>query len=152
MVNILDFWVVLLSFVTITVASNDCAASTWQPGQFKRDVTSTSSQLTSSTSTGISLSSATVNTASPLPTVIISPIISSGDVSVGQVNCRYAANTEGMDINYYTCTKLAQGYGISVATFFKLNPTVLPDCSNIKANSDYCVAGCKSRPSVHFDK
>jgi hypothetical protein len=77
--------------------------------------------------------------------VTISPLVTSGDIGVGQVNCRYAANTEGMSINYYTCTELAQGYGIEVATFFKLNPTVLPDCSNIKANTDYCVAGCKSR-------
>jgi hypothetical protein len=48
-----------------------------------------------------------------------------------------------MDINYYTCTELAQDYGISVAKFFKLNPKVLPDCSNIQANTDYCVAGCE---------
>ncbi|WPG99491.1 Hypothetical protein R9X50_00230600 [Acrodontium crateriforme] len=122
MVNGLGFWIALSSLASVTVASSDCAPSTWQPGQYKRDVTPTSSLLTSST-------------------VIISPLITSGNISVGQVNCRYAANTEGMDINYYTCTELAQDYGIDVATFFKLNPTVLLDCSNIKANTDYCVAG-----------
>lgn len=155
MVHDLGFWVLFSSLASITVASNDCAASTWQPGQFKRDVTSTSLRLTSSTGTSTVLSSSTVSTSTPPPavtTVIISPLVTSGNPGVGQVNCRYAANTEGMSINYYTCTELAQDYGIDVAKFFKLNPTVLPDCSNIKANTDYCVAGCKSRTSLCFGK
>ena len=151
MVHDLGFWVLFSSLASITVASNDCAPSTWQPGQFKRDVTSTSLRLTSSTGTRTVLSSSTVSQSDPPPavtTVTISPLVTSGNIGVGQVNCRYAANTEGMSINYYTCTELAQDYGINVATFFKLNPTVLPDCSNIKANTDYCVAGCKSRTSL----
>lgn len=149
----LGFWVLFSSLVSITVASNDCAASTWQPGQFKRDVTSTSSRSTSSTGTVLSSSTVSTSTAAPaVTTVVISPLVTSGNVGVGKVNCRYAANTEGMSINYYTCTELAQDYGINVETFFKLNPTVLPDCSNIKANTDYCVAGCKSRASLCFGK
>ncbi|KAH0380541.1 hypothetical protein KCU92_g7533, partial [Aureobasidium melanogenum] len=151
-VNGLGCSVVLSSLASITVASNVCAASTWQPGQHKGDLTSTSLCLASSTGTSIDLSSSTVNAATPLPTVIISPLLTSGEIGVGQVNCRYAANTEGMDINYYTCLELAQDYGISVATFFTLNPTVLLDCSNIKANTDYCVAGCRSRTSLCFGK
>lgn len=148
MVHDLGFWLLLSSLTSIAVASDDCAPSTWQPGQLKRDVTSTSSRLTLSIGTSTVLSSSAISTSNHPPaatTVTISPLVTSGDIGVGQVNCRYAANTEGMSINYYTCTELAQGYGIEVATFFKLNPTVLPDCSNIKANTDYCVAGCKSR-------
>lgn len=88
----------------------------------------------------------TANATTPLPQVTISPLITSGNISVGQVNCRYTANTAGMDINYYTCIQLADTYGISVEKFFMLNPSVLPDCSNIQANTDYCVARCKSIP------
>jgi hypothetical protein len=89
------------------------------------------------------MSSTTINASTPLPAVTISPLYASGPVSVGQVNCRYTANTEGMDINYYTCTQLANENWITVQKFFILNPTVKPDCSNIQANTDYCVAGCK---------
>jgi hypothetical protein len=75
--------------------------------------------------------------------VTISPLIASGDVAAGEVNCRYTGSTEDMDINYYTCTALAVRYGITIELFFLLNPELHPDCGNIQADTDYCVQGCK---------
>lgn len=60
----------------------------------------------------------------------------------GQVNCRYWTTT-GADVNYYTCTQLADKYEIAVETFFALNPDVDAQCGNIQPNTQYCVDGCK---------
>ncbi|PTB65069.1 carbohydrate-binding module family 18 protein [Trichoderma citrinoviride] len=100
-------WAIAFWLTATVHASDQCAPSIWQPGQFEDRF----------------------------------PVVSGGNVTTGTVNCRYAGNTEGMDINYYTCTALAVQYGISVDTFFMLNPDVNPDCSNIKADTDYCVSG-----------
>jgi hypothetical protein len=159
MVNDLAFWVGVLSLARVTLASNDCAAVTWQPGQFEKRAVSGSSSSSSqaltslsskSSSLSIVTSSTTTNASTPLPSVTISPLYASGSVGVGQVNCRYTANTAGMDINYYTCMQLASDNMITVQTFFKLNPTVKPDCSNIQANTDYCVAGCKFKAHLRI--
>jgi hypothetical protein len=48
-----------------------------------------------------------------------------------------------MNFNYDTCTQVANNNPIAVQTFFKLNPTVKPDYSNIQANTDYCVSECR---------
>jgi hypothetical protein len=72
--------------------------------------------------------------------------------TTSQVNCRYANDTGDMDINYYTCTAMADRYGITTDIFFLLNPSLKTDCSNIKADTDYCVSGCKcswSSPSLN---
>ncbi|KAA8622148.1 hypothetical protein SMACR_09577 [Sordaria macrospora] len=112
-------------------AKNECQPIYWNPGQFEKRTLD---------NTTISGSPAATSTAVPVP-VPISNLTSSGYVPPGQVNCRYTASTEDMDINYYTCTYLANRYGISVEAFFKLNPTVHSDCGNIEADTEYCVRG-----------
>ncbi|KAL1910215.1 hypothetical protein Sste5344_003829 [Sporothrix stenoceras] len=67
-------------------------------------------------------------------------VISTSNVAVGDVNCRYDATT-GSKVSSATCAELAKKYGIREEVFFKLNPSVLPDCSNIGPDTDYCVAG-----------
>lgn len=137
-------------YLTITVqAADQCAPSIWQPGQFEKRafaaVTSTSPS-TSSASTSSSVSSSQSATPSANATIVpvtISPLITTGNITAGQVNCRYTANTEDLDINYYTCFALAVQYGITVETLFTLNPGLHPDCGNIQANTEYCVRGCK---------
>lgn len=66
------------------------------------------------------------------------------DLQPGDINCRYSAETEA-SVNYYTCKKLAIYYGITIEEFFKLNPEIAKDCSNILPNSEYCVDGCKQQ-------
>jgi hypothetical protein len=63
-------------------------------------------------------------------------------IQAGDINCRYRGRTYD-DANYYTCKEMAYEWGISLTWFFKLNPTLLPDCSNIETNAWYCVRGCK---------
>ncbi len=62
---------------------------------------------------------------------------------MGDIVCRFPGRTYA-DVNYYTCTELADRYKISLKEFFMLNPGLDPDCSNIKPYTVYCVDGCKS--------
>ena len=72
---------------------------------------------------------------------------SAKNAAPGDVNCRYWAET-GEDVNYYTCTELAERYEITVDKFFQLNPGVDEDCSNLKPSTEYCVDGCEGPPNV----
>jgi hypothetical protein len=63
-------------------------------------------------------------------------------VASGEINCRYSAFRSD-NVNYYTCTELAEWYYITVEDFFRLNPTIDKECSNVKSNTEYCVQGCK---------
>jgi hypothetical protein len=63
-------------------------------------------------------------------------------VAPGEVVCRYNATT-GSEVNYYTCTRLALEYQITVDKFFLLNPTVDKECETVQPNTDYCVRGCE---------
>jgi hypothetical protein len=67
----------------------------------------------------------------------------SANAAPGDVVCRYETTTLS-EVNYYTCTELANKYSISVEKFFQLNPSVDKECDTIKPNTNYCVAGCKS--------
>lgn len=71
-------------------------------------------------------------------------LVTTADTGIqpGDVNCRYSATTSAT-VNYYTCTQMATKYGITVDTFFTLNPTLELDCSNIQSKTEYCVDGCK---------
>jgi len=66
-----------------------------------------------------------------------------------EIICRYDATTPST-VNYYTCMELAVRYDIAVEVFFTLNPSVAPDCSNIRENTVYCVRGCKSPINLKF--
>ncbi|KAL7628811.1 hypothetical protein AAE478_000326 [Parahypoxylon ruwenzoriense] len=59
---------------------------------------------------------------------------------VGEIICRYDTTT-GPDVNYYTCTQIADKYGISFEKLRDLNPVLDKDCKAIKPNTTYCVAG-----------
>lgn len=61
----------------------------------------------------------------------------------GDLVCRNTGSTYA-DVNYYTCTQLANKYEITIEKFFMLNPGLDPGCGNIKPYTKYCVAGCKS--------
>jgi hypothetical protein len=69
------------------------------------------------------------------------------DFVPGRVNCRYTL-TSGGEVNYDTCLELAGKWEIPLETFFKLNPDVDRDCTTIKPNTEYCVAGCKFPPML----
>ncbi|EAQ92535.1 hypothetical protein CHGG_00770 [Chaetomium globosum CBS 148.51] len=73
--------------------------------------------------------------ADPLPTQGI-PI----PVTVGEINCRYWSTTPA-EVNYYTCSQLAQRYSISNDLFFQLNPGLASDCSDVQPETEYCVRG-----------
>lgn len=125
----------LIAFTARATAADACAASTWDGPILRRQATPTASSDDSiSAPSSLGARSAFDNT--------ISSIITFGDIEPGEINCRYADTTSG-DVNYYTCTQLATRYGISIETFFVLNPALDLDCSNIQPNSDYCVSGCK---------
>jgi hypothetical protein len=66
----------------------------------------------------------------------------SSDFTTGSINCRFPGRTYD-DVNYYTCSQLAETYHITNELFFLLNPTLHNNCSNIQPNTKYCVAGCK---------
>ncbi|KAK1959916.1 hypothetical protein LY78DRAFT_619323, partial [Colletotrichum sublineola] len=79
-------------------------------------------------------------TPSPEMTIMSENMIILGTAEPGEINCHYASRT-GSNVNYYTCTQLAEKYEISVEEFFLINPTLEPDCSNIEPRTEYCVDG-----------
>ncbi|KAK3933467.1 carbohydrate-binding module family 18 protein [Diplogelasinospora grovesii] len=108
----LVFCAISLYLTTAVQASDDCAPSIWQPGQFEKRAlnaatSAPASASSSSGSTGVSSSLSATPTANATVPVTISPLITTRNATAGQVNCRYTGSTEGMDINYYTYTALA---------------------------------------------
>lgn len=61
---------------------------------------------------------------------------------VGEINCRYWTTTPA-EVNYYTCSEMSLRYEISSKVLFSLNPGLAQDCSNVQAETAYCVRGCK---------
>ena len=59
----------------------------------------------------------------------------------GDIVCRYVSIT-GEEVNYHTCTGLAQRYSINIENFFLLNLADDKECKAIKPNTEYCVDGC----------
>ena len=71
-------------------------------------------------------------------------------IQPGDINCRNWDRTFD-SVNYYTCTKMADKWLISVDFFFVLNPMLLRDCSNIQTRTLYCVTGCEfCYPAEHI--
>jgi hypothetical protein len=64
------------------------------------------------------------------------------NVVVGEINCRYWTTTPA-EVNYYTCSEMSLRYEISTKVLFSLNPGLAQDCSNVQAETAYCVRGCK---------
>lgn len=81
----------------------------------------------------------------PVSLAIVAFIVTSikAAVAPGEINCRYSAFSSD-NVNYYTCTELAEWYYITIEDFFQLNPTIDKECSNVKPNTEYCVQGCKT--------
>lgn len=140
---------ILLASISSVLASNDCAPATWSEGaivKIRQVTSSTSSPVSSSASLSHSITSSsnastsTTSTSSATSTAI--SIISTGNVTTGEVNCRYSGTTDST-VNYYTCSLLSMFYGITNQVFFTLNPELALDCSNIMPNTPYCVSGCK---------
>ncbi|KAI0168065.1 hypothetical protein BJ166DRAFT_610970 [Pestalotiopsis sp. NC0098] len=144
--------VILLASISFVLAANDCAPSTWSQGAIVkiRQVTSSATSpvsssdslslsITSSASISTGTSSTSTTSTSSVTSTAIS-ILSSGNVTTGEVNCRYSATTDST-VNYYTCSSLSNFYGITNEVFFTLNPELALDCSNILPNTQYCVAG-----------
>jgi hypothetical protein len=131
--NFLSLTLFLLSISTVN-ASDQCQPATWSKANLRRAVATSTITFNAATNTTSSI----ISTATPN----ITSIISNGNTQPGQINCRYSASTYS-DVNYYTCTQLADRYGITIQAFFTLNPELDLDCSNIQPNSVYCVAGCK---------
>ncbi|KAG4444402.1 hypothetical protein IFR05_000167 [Cadophora sp. M221] len=153
----------LMLYSCIAEAAGTCQPVKWSK-LARRDVTSQSittsstfiSSLRPSTSNGILITSSTKSSATSSQTATSltssalamdtptlfqnTSLITTGNITAGTVNCRSSAPTTDQ-VNYYTCSLLAITYGITVEKFFILNPTILPDCSNIKPNSLYCTAG-----------
>lgn len=69
-------------------------------------------------------------------------MIRKGNLSPGDVHCRYATMTEET-VNYHTRAKLMEKYRITNDIFFTLNPSLSRDCSNIRPKAAYCVRGCE---------
>ncbi|KAK3946879.1 hypothetical protein QBC32DRAFT_387288 [Pseudoneurospora amorphoporcata] len=143
----LVFYLVALFYLTSTVCAkeSECQPIYWEPGQFeKRDLSDTNAALNSTTTASASISSSlpatATSTSAALVPVTISPLINE-DPQPGEINCRDTDSTEGMEINYYTCTVLAARNRISVDTLFGLNPGLDRDCGNIEADTEYCVRG-----------
>ncbi|KAI1371647.1 carbohydrate-binding module family 50 [Hypoxylon crocopeplum] len=111
---------IILSLLSV-VAADDCQPSTWTV------------DARPAAPTPFIASNATIRLKSASVALI-------GAVEPGEINCRYRGSTYE-DVNYYTCTQLAERYEITIEKFFMLNPDLDPDCGNIQPNTDYCVDG-----------
>jgi hypothetical protein len=142
--SILSSFLFLLPLSTV-LAADKCQPSQWsKAGVGKRAApTSSSSSSAASSTNGTSAASSSTSTSSA-SAATSSSLISSGYVTPGEINCRFADET-GAQVNYYSCTELASSYQITNEEFFSLNPGLNLDCSNIKPNTEYCVIGCKCK-------
>lgn len=107
----------------ILVMADECVPWTWQA---KRDL-----GYATPTATGIDAQITPSTEKKRAPAV------------AGEINCRYWGITSSQ-VNYYSCTEMSEFYDVDLELFFKLNPTLEPDCSNILPKTEYCVDGCKS--------
>lgn len=81
-------------------------------------------------------------TAMPSPRVAVKPYVRAATVEPGEVNCRSWAQTYD-NVGYWSCSQLAEDFGITLDKFWTLNPTLAPDCKGIQPNTEYCVDRCE---------
>ncbi|KAK2025679.1 hypothetical protein LX32DRAFT_596242 [Colletotrichum zoysiae] len=62
------------------------------------------------------------------------------NVNPGEINCRYSTVSPAV-VTRYTCEILTEYYQLPHDDFFVLNPGLNKNCSNIKPQTEYCVAG-----------
>lgn len=77
----------------------------------------------------------------PVRFAAIVGFLATSNVVVGDVVCRYTT-TSASSVNYYTCTEIADYYGITLDKFLLLNPSLNRECDTIQPSTEYCVAGC----------
>lgn len=120
----LFFVLIIFSIFDLTVAKDECQPATWSNTNAARDelIRWTRGVFARANDTGI--------------------INIDDNIVAGEINCRYSSTTTS-DVNYYTCTKLANRYGVTIEKFFELNPNLTLNCDNIQPNTEYYVAGCK---------
>jgi len=123
--QLLPLALVVLSVTRGVVTGNDCQPITWEDPPEARDVSVYAANTT-------------------VPVVAVpTDAVPQKSLKAGDINCRAWARTND-DPNYYSCKDLAERWSISTNWFFQINPTILPDCSNIRPNTRYCVHACKS--------
>lgn len=115
----------LLSRPLGVLGSNDCQPSTWPDPPERRDEDDN------------------VNGSTIVMPKHLDSFQASTTLQPGDINCRGWGRTYD-DAGYDTCTELSNNWGISLAWFFQINPTLLADCSNIEPNTFYCIDACKS--------
>jgi hypothetical protein len=136
LVQVLPLALSLLFTQPLGVLANDCQPITWTKDRAAKR----------------SPAGATDTAVVPIASAVM-PIVARNEsetritrppIQPGEINCRFWHKTYE-DPNYYACTEMANLYGITLKDFFFLNPTVLPDCSNLEPNTKYCVIGCEFR-------
>ncbi|KAH6624478.1 hypothetical protein B0J18DRAFT_180146 [Chaetomium sp. MPI-SDFR-AT-0129] len=70
----------------------------------------------------------------------VKPYVRAATVNPGDINCRSWAQTYD-NVGYWSCSQLADDFGITLDKFWMLNPTLAPDCEGIQPNTEYCVDG-----------
>ncbi|CZR69561.1 uncharacterized protein PAC_19461 [Phialocephala subalpina] len=115
----------LLLSILVVEAADVCAPVTWT-GTLRRASSNVTDTITDTITANMMMARR--------------DLLDPDDLQPGDINCRYTGRTDAA-VNYYTCTQLANFYGITIEKFFKLNPQVKPDCSNILPSSVYCVDG-----------
>ncbi|KAH8174083.1 CFEM domain-containing protein [Sarocladium implicatum] len=118
----LSFGLLAAAFLNVglVLGDDDCQPSTWGNARLKQaDATSP-----------------------PRPKITKHPKTkAANEVAPGDPVCRFWTESPE-EVNYYTCSAMAESYGITVELFFQLNPGIDDsDCSNIEPNTEYCVAG-----------
>lgn len=134
----------LLLILSLIVAADECQPATWENLALRAATVATITGNATAADCGCTSTLPTSSSSSPAPPKPskAASVARMGNVKAGEINCR-AWSRPQTDVNYYTCTTLADKYEISVDKFFMLNPDVNTDCGNIQTNMLYCVAGCK---------
>lgn len=119
-----SFSIAAILWISTVVASNDCAPVTWLSGTCRRDVEKLAAEA------NIKLADVNIHLARTVSSTSSAASPSKTPIQPGEINCRFWFDTFG-DVNYYTCTEIAEQFGTDLDLFFSLNLTLKWDCSNI---------------------